>query len=885
MTFLNYIMLFGLAAVAVPVIIHLLNRRKARTVDWGAMQFLLASLASRNRRILIEEVILMALRCLTVALIALALARPYLPSRSTVSWAMVMGAVLAAAVLLAVGTVAWSRRGVRWGALALAAALLLAAALAAVWEDQLSSRRWGTGGGEKDVAIVIDGSLSMTMTVEGRSNFQRAVEEARGVIASCRPADAISITLAGSCPRGVVPTPISDRKELSAKLDALSPTNGSMRVLEALAAAGGALGEGHNPGKKIVLITDGQDAGWDLSAVPGAWGGQSRWKFLSDTLGATNGRPEVILRRLPLARTFNNLAIDDLTFARKIVGVDRPVKIDVKIANTGSNASAATNVELLVDGLAVGHQAVGEITPNASQTVSFLHQFDRPGARVVTARLLDEDDIPGDNVAARVLDVMEQLPVLIIEGAPAAGPLGSSGAFLEIAMAPLDPNAAGPGAIPAPAGPAAAAGGEDDLRCLLATRTIAAPDVGAIKDFSPFRLVVLSNVPALPKATQASLYAFVRNGGGLLITPGDLTGMKDKAQTSLYDDWAGPSGEPISPARLIKRVSTNETPIHLAVKSFSHPALELITDVARSDAESALIHNYWQLEADEKNPDIRVGGLLETGSPLLVERKVGKGRVLMSAFAFDHHDTNLPGLKCFVPLVHELVYYLTDPSAAGANYRCGSDVSMELPAGGVWGPLNSGDLVEVVTPSKARRGGVALGAGGAWRINFAGADEPGAYRVLMPAPRTAIRVEPALATSQPAAPEVHFAVLNEPAESRLAPLSDGQLANARNYVDLQLADTAAELTAFMAGGVPGKEIWRYLIILAAAGLVIEIALTRWIARRRRSDTVQPVDFGADILDVADFRAQARRILSEPAAKESSLPAGKSRPVAVNEDKT
>ena len=38
--FLNALMLVGLAGVAIPVVIHLLNRRRFDTVDWGVMQFL-----------------------------------------------------------------------------------------------------------------------------------------------------------------------------------------------------------------------------------------------------------------------------------------------------------------------------------------------------------------------------------------------------------------------------------------------------------------------------------------------------------------------------------------------------------------------------------------------------------------------------------------------------------------------------------------------------------------------------------------------------------------------------------------------------------------------------------------------------------------------------
>ena len=48
MTFLNWAMLAGMAVVAIPIIIHLLNRRRATVVDWGAMRFLLDSLTSRR---------------------------------------------------------------------------------------------------------------------------------------------------------------------------------------------------------------------------------------------------------------------------------------------------------------------------------------------------------------------------------------------------------------------------------------------------------------------------------------------------------------------------------------------------------------------------------------------------------------------------------------------------------------------------------------------------------------------------------------------------------------------------------------------------------------------------------------------------------------------
>ena len=82
MSFLNPIMLAGLAAIAVPIIIHLLNRRKFQKVVWAAMRFLRISVEQNQRRMRIEDMILLILRCLLVALLALALARPAILSNA-----------------------------------------------------------------------------------------------------------------------------------------------------------------------------------------------------------------------------------------------------------------------------------------------------------------------------------------------------------------------------------------------------------------------------------------------------------------------------------------------------------------------------------------------------------------------------------------------------------------------------------------------------------------------------------------------------------------------------------------------------------------------------------------------------------------------------------
>src|SRR5690606_19951201 len=102
MLFLNTILLLGALGIAIPIVIHLLNRRSSRFVDWGAVNFLLEALAIRNRRIQLAEALLMAARCLLVGLLALTLARPFLPPGSTVPWLLVLPLLLLAVVGLGV---------------------------------------------------------------------------------------------------------------------------------------------------------------------------------------------------------------------------------------------------------------------------------------------------------------------------------------------------------------------------------------------------------------------------------------------------------------------------------------------------------------------------------------------------------------------------------------------------------------------------------------------------------------------------------------------------------------------------------------------------------------------------------------------------------------
>ncbi|NNM28552.1 MAG: hypothetical protein HKO57_03465 [Akkermansiaceae bacterium] len=76
MTFLQPLLLYGLLGAAIPVIIHLLNRRRFRTVKWAAMQFLLKATRESRGKKRLKHILILTCRALAIAALAFAVARP-----------------------------------------------------------------------------------------------------------------------------------------------------------------------------------------------------------------------------------------------------------------------------------------------------------------------------------------------------------------------------------------------------------------------------------------------------------------------------------------------------------------------------------------------------------------------------------------------------------------------------------------------------------------------------------------------------------------------------------------------------------------------------------------------------------------------------------------
>ncbi len=76
--FSNPAMLGGLALAAAPLIIHLLNKRRFEVHEWAAMDFLFQASIMNRRRVRFEDLLILLLRILLIALLVFAVARPLL---------------------------------------------------------------------------------------------------------------------------------------------------------------------------------------------------------------------------------------------------------------------------------------------------------------------------------------------------------------------------------------------------------------------------------------------------------------------------------------------------------------------------------------------------------------------------------------------------------------------------------------------------------------------------------------------------------------------------------------------------------------------------------------------------------------------------------------
>lgn len=198
LAFGNPALLWGALAVAVPFAIHLLSRRRSRRVAFAAIDFILRSKKQKVRHVRLRQLLLLLLRALVIACIALALARPL--------WRPPQAAAQATGTLSA-------------------------------------------------VAVVVDASMSMRYRLGGEALFDRARKEAKRLLEQL-PSDS-PVTLVVCDGREVDAEPPGfDRVALRQRLDRAAPSFRHADVTACMSAAARALGESPIEGKKLYVVGD-----------------------------------------------------------------------------------------------------------------------------------------------------------------------------------------------------------------------------------------------------------------------------------------------------------------------------------------------------------------------------------------------------------------------------------------------------------------------------------------------------------------------------------------------------------------------------------------------------------------------------------------------------
>ncbi len=249
LTFLSPLLIWGTLLGAIPIIIHLLNRRRFRRVEWAPMHYLRLTIQRNRRRIQFEQLLLLLLRIALIVLLFFYLARPLLNPTGLETWL-------------------------------------------------------GSGGRTSQI-VLIDDSLSMGFSAADLTAFARAKEAAAALVASIRPQDRCTIVTT-SAPREPVVHEVegSRRDDLLAAAGAVPPS--------ATHAAWPAVLEGLDevvrsctyPTKQLTILTDLRKAGWDRSvtSTTARWNEEGLRVRIVD-LGEDESGNVALLDMVPLDRT------------------------------------------------------------------------------------------------------------------------------------------------------------------------------------------------------------------------------------------------------------------------------------------------------------------------------------------------------------------------------------------------------------------------------------------------------------------------------------------------------------------------------------------------------------------------------------------------------
>ncbi len=572
MSFVEPLFLVGLLAAGLPILVHLINRRKAVVQDFPPLKFLIQSQKRVATGIKVRQWLMMAIRVLVVVFLAFALAKPFYLSESGLT----------------------------------------------------AEERMPTA-----TVYVVDTSLSMASS-DWWSNAMDALDEDVGAL---RPWDEVALVVADAEPRAAVDRLSTNHSDLLDKVGDLRPGAHSADVRESVQLAADMLASSQLPNKRIVVVSD---------LAKG---------------GLASGEPIQTLHLvefLDVREVANpaSVAIVGAKFEEETGQNEVIWRIDTTIANLGTK-DTEVQVELVVDGKAIAASKTN-VSKGSKTVQTFRHKFDGENSGVAQVRIsADDDALEADNVFTLPVQSDNTTETLIVNGEPSSVVYSDEVFFLERALHPR----------------------QDSQSRILPVVTTREGFEG--RDLAGFDVVILANVSHVSASAAEKLKAFVESGGGLFITAGD------QIDVTAYNQHLAPILP--KPLRGLKQLATRTDPdAPIKVTRFGtmrrqHPVFQVFDLPGGDTLQSSVVFSYMLLEpsSDERTETILS---YKDAAPALIERRVGKGRVLMLTTSADLDWTDLPTRTAFLPLMQRSVNYLARraTSEGSSDWRAGIKVSLDV---------------------------------------------------------------------------------------------------------------------------------------------------------------------------------------------------------------
>lgn len=702
MTFAAPWMLLGLLAIAVPIAVHLINRRRAQRVRFPAMQLLLQSQQRVARGLKLKQWLLLALRVALFALLPLAMAQPL---------AQCSGGAGAAG-----------------------------------------------GGGDRlpaSVAIVVDDSASVAVAGDSDDpGWLRAVDAADEALDEARSWDRLALVFTSG--GGVAPLPewIEDRGEAARTLRRWQPGGDAEGLEGALALAAELHRTSTQPAHRTVVVTDDTARAW--SAV------------LADP-ARREGLGDIEVVRVAGDRR-SNVAVTSVAWQEVADGVPGELEVQAEIRAWG-DATDEVPVTLSVDGASVGTTMV---TPGegGQATAVFRHALPDGQARALQVTVADGRGPASDDVRVVWVRPQAAVRVLVVNGDARSVQYNDEAFYLTRA---LEAASADEGAI--------------DVQ-------VVAPDDLTTERIDAADVIVLANVASLPASRVESLARWVEGGGGVWITAGDQVDV---------ERWSALMAPLLPrPVRSITELTRRDDPdasikaTRLAAVDGMHPVFRGFDRPGGESLQSALVYRYLLLEpsADSGARTLASWG---DGGPALVERRIGRGAVLLWTTTVDWDWTDLPIRTTYLPFVRRVVEYLAQRGGGGAtSAEVGTAARLDVSTAGaprvaVTGPTGDREVLDV---------------------------EDGAVWVT-PSAVGAHTVEALTSSGAVPLPSLTF-VANAPSSEADVTAVDGERLS--DLLEATGADSSAR-----SGGARGRPIWPLLLLVVLLVVYVESAVS---VRRR-----------------------------------------------------